>query len=431
MKNDLIYSQGKILQAFRGISSNRSETENNAHINLETCKKNADILFNEINKELQLGSNVHDKKIFELSKINHSRILLYVAICLYLFELLNFMRLDISFFIIQAISSLFLGGAASIWNMGERIPGKEDKWNYFWLFLLPFIPLLLAFYYLFFDYPKGLDAINGRYSNAINPEELKRKLNDAEQTNIHNLQDADKIFNRDISEARSIYDGIFSKITKAVNIISSNPDKMYPQWNNSFWKNWNPENKIGSYIRIGKIVEKGRWNTLSMPALFSMSDWHNIIIKASDNGKVQAAQSVQSIMLRMLTLFPPGKIRFTLIDPAGHGNNVDTFLQLKDYDKNLVEVCTEQRHIDEQLIEIKRSMDFIIQNILRNNYKNIVEYNTYAKEIAEPYRVLVVLNFPINFTDSSANSLKDIAVNGPRCGIYTIITVDTNAGTEY
>jgi hypothetical protein len=430
MKNDLMHNEGKILQAFRGISNNRSEMESNARINLENRKKNAEILFNKNKEELKMGSNLYDKKMEELSKINYSQKLLYVAILLYFFELMNFMRFDLIFFIIQAISSLVLGKAASVWNMGEARPGTEEKWNYFWLFLLPFLPLLVSLYYLLVDYPKGLKAINARHPNAIDPDELKHRLKDLERENIRGSQKADETYRNVLLQAQSTYDGHFSKITKAANIIYSESDKMYPLWNNSYWIDWIPENKIGSYIRIGKIVEKGRWNTLSMPALFSMQDWHNIIIKASDHGKIRAAQSVQSIMLRMLTLVPPSKLRFILIDPVGHGNNVDAFLLLKDFDKNLVEVCTEQKHIEEKLTDITRSMDFIIQNILRNNYKNIVEYNTHAKETAEPYRVLVVFNFPNNFTDSSANSLKDIAVNGPRCGIYTIITVDTDAGIE-
>lgn len=430
MEQNLISIQSKILRAFRGISKNRSDAEANAYNNFENSKKNTGTWFVNIKQELQKGSSAYEKKTDELRIINNSRKLLYMAILVYLFELINFMKFDLLFFIIQAISSLVLSRAASNWNMSEAIPGKEDKWNYFWLFLVPFIPLLVSLYYLLVDCPKGLNAINGRYFNDIDSEELKRKLSDAEQENISRLQKAEETYKKEISQARSIYDSHFSKIMNAVNVIISKSNTMCPQWNNSFWTNWNPENKIGSYIRIGKIVEKGRWNTLSMPALFSMPDWHNIIIKASGNGKLLAAQSIQSIMLRMLTLVPPGKLRFILMDPEGHGQNVDTFLLLKDFDKNLVEVCTEQKHIDEQLTDITRRMDFIIQNILRNNYKNIVEYNTYAKEIAEPYRVLVVLNFPINFIDSSANNLKDISINGPRCGIYSIITVDTDAGIE-
>ena len=235
MNNDLIYSQGKILQAFRGISSNRSEAENNAHINLETSKKNADILFENIKEELQLGSNVYDKKMGELSKIHYSHKLLYAALFVYLFELINFMKFDIIFFIIQAISSLSLSKAASIWNMGEAIPRNEDRWDYFWLFLFPFIPLLVALYYLLVDYPKGLDAINRRHPNAIDQEGLKRRLSDAEHENIRSLQKAEETYKNDLSQARSIYDNHSSKIMSAVNIIDSKSGMMCSQWNNSFW----------------------------------------------------------------------------------------------------------------------------------------------------------------------------------------------------
>src|SRR5258708_6412949 len=36
-----------------------------------------------------------------------------------------------------------------------------------------------------------------------------------------------------------------------------------------------------------------------------------------------------------------------------------------------------------------------------------------------------VINFPANFADQAARRLISIATNGPRCGVNTILTVDT------
>src|SRR5262249_54082037 len=45
---------------------------------------------------------------------------------------------------------------------------------------------------------------------------------------------------------------------------------------------------------------------------------------------------------------------------------------------------------------------------------------------AEPYRILVVANFPAGFTNESARRLVSIASSGPRCGVYVLVTVDTS-----
>jgi len=47
--------------------------------------------------------------------------------------------------------------------------------------------------------------------------------------------------------------------------------------------------------------------------------------------------------------------------------------------------------------------------------------------VAEPFRVLVVANFPVNFTLESARRLVSIVNSGPSCGVYTLITHDPKA----
>jgi len=102
-------------------------------------------------------------------------------------------------------------------------------------------------------------------------------------------------------------------------------------------------------------------------------------------------------------------------------------MQLTDEDERLVSsrAWTESRHIEKELADLSEHMENIIQKYLRNQYKTIDEYNTVAGEIAEPYRILVVIGFPVNFSTESARRLVSIATNGPRCGVSTLILMDT------
>ena len=45
--------------------------------------------------------------------------------------------------------------------------------------------------------------------------------------------------------------------------------------------------------------------------------------------------------------------------------------------------------------------------------------------MAEPYRVLVVADFPANFSEAAAQRLKSIVASGARCGVFTLLSVDT------
>ena len=71
-------------------------------------------------------------------------------------------------------------------------------------------------------------------------------------------------------------------------------------------------------------------------------------------------------------------------------------MHLADFDAALVtnQVWTDPRQIEERLADLAAHMETVTQKYLRNEYATIDEYNAVAGEVAEPYRVLVVADFP-------------------------------------
>ncbi len=132
-------------------------------------------------------------------------------------------------------------------------------------------------------------------------------------------------------------------------------------------------------------------------------------------------------MLRLLTSLPGGKLRFTVIDPVGLGQEFSAFMHLADFDELIIgtKIWTEKPQIEKRLTDLSEHMENVFQAYLRNEFDTIEEYNEQAGEVAEPYQFLVVANFPANFSDSAAQRLVSIVNSGPRCGVYTIISVDT------
>ena len=47
-------------------------------------------------------------------------------------------------------------------------------------------------------------------------------------------------------------------------------------------------------------------------------------------------------------------------------------------------------------------MENVFQMYLRSEFETLKQYNEYAGEVAEPYHVLVVANFPYNFSEDAA-----------------------------
>src|SRR5688500_2259941 len=133
------------------------------------------------------------------------------------------------------------------------------------------------------------------------------------------------------------------------------------------------------------------------------------------------------VMARLLTSLPPGRVKFTIIDPVGLGQNFAGFMHLADHDESLVgsRIWTEREHIDQRLLNLTEHMETVIQKYLRNEYATIDKYNAQAGELAEPYRFLVIADFPVGFEGDSFRRLSSIASTGARCGVYTLVIRDT------
>ncbi|MFM7185917.1 MAG: FtsK/SpoIIIE domain-containing protein [Planctomycetota bacterium] len=163
----------------------------------------------------------------------------------------------------------------------------------------------------------------------------------------------------------------------------------------------------------------------TQPATVAWPVSASLLIRTSAEEKETASAMMQALTLRIATGLPAGQSRFTIIDPLGLGKQFAGFMHLADFDELLVtsRIWTEPPLIEQKLADITEQMEVVIQKYLRNEYESIGAYNADA-EVPEPYRFVVVANFPANFNETSARRLASIASSGARCGVYLILSVD-------
>lgn len=197
-------------------------------------------------------------------------------------------------------------------------------------------------------------------------------------------------------------------------------------WADPAWADFPLAEKSPILTRIGKLTFTGPYSSLETLAFLSVIGGRNLVIRAGGRAKEQAISGLQALVLRLLATVPPAKLQLLLIDPVGFGDNLAGFMNLADYKAELVngKIWVESRDIEKQLADLSAHMEMVIQTYLRGRYESIEEYNLEAGEVAEPYRLVVVINFPANFSEESARRLQNIAANGPRCGVYTLVLVD-------
>jgi hypothetical protein len=214
-------------------------------------------------------------------------------------------------------------------------------------------------------------------------------------------------------------------------------------WDDPAWRQWAPPREFPPAVRFGELrvdlnkvaqaVPGGGKVRLELPPAFSMPASlgfpkdASLLVQADRGLRDEALRTLQMVMTRLLTSVPPGRVRFTIIDPVGLGQSFAGFMHLADHDENLVggRIWTEQDQIEQRLANLSAHMETVIQKYLRNEFETIDEYNAQAGELAEPYRFLVIADFPATFTDEALRRLAAISSSGARCGVYTLIARDT------
>jgi hypothetical protein len=257
------------------------------------------------------------------------------------------------------------------------------------------------------------------------------------------LEEIENRYRQDRQELAETWERGLAEAAAAVTEVRAEAARLFPAWDDPAWDTWQPPPALPPAVRLGdyraslaQFVTRVPLEDLNapealreftLPALVGFPEQCSLLFLASEAGRQRAVQALQALMFRLLTTVPPGKVRFTILDSVGLGQNFAAFMHLADHDEALVgsRIWTEQSQIDHRLADMTAHMENVIQKYLRNQFRTIEEYNVHAGEVAEPFRVLVVANFPANFSSDAARRLVSIAQSGPRCGVHTLISVDT------
>lgn len=178
---------------------------------------------------------------------------------------------------------------------------------------------------------------------------------------------------------------------------------------------------------------KAELKKIQLPWIFDRKEMNHLVVHGSPVEQQAIANGVNSFVLEILRLYPPGFVRFLMIDPIGLGQNFASFHQLSDYDEKLVssKVWSNKRQIKDQLDKLVEHIEGVVQKYLRSDYQSIDEYNDAAGEIAEPFRFVLIHGFPENFDTDAILALERIMENGPRCGVHVCLVIDTSKALPY
>lgn len=219
-------------------------------------------------------------------------------------------------------------------------------------------------------------------------------------------------------------------------------EKLFPAWSPSRWQGWTPPAQFAHAAKFARLdvdvpllaenAPKDPRLALPGPAQFqlplelSYPQQGSVLFETQNSGRDESLAALNSIILRLLSVAPPGRLTFTVIDPVGLGQSFSGVMHLADYAEHVINsrIWTQTQQIEQRLADLNEHMEKVIQMYLRNDYATIADYNEQAGTIAEKYHFVVVADFPSNFSDLAARRLLSIATSGARCGVYTLIHWD-------
>ena len=236
--------------------------------------------------------------------------------------------------------------------------------------------------------------------------------------------------------------GSIQPLYEAINAAITTAEKLFPAWQPERWEHWTPPPQFAAAARFARLevdVEKlaegaPRDQRLALPGpprftlplQLTYPQQGSVLFETTNTGRDQAIAALNNLVLRLLSVAPPGRLSFTILDPVGLGQSFSGVMHLADYAEHLINsrIWTQSSQFEERLAALNEHMEKVIQMYLRNEYATIAEYNEQAGNIAEKYHFLVVADFPANFSDTAARRLLSIAASGARCGVFTLIHWD-------
>jgi DNA segregation ATPase FtsK/SpoIIIE, S-DNA-T family len=202
-------------------------------------------------------------------------------------------------------------------------------------------------------------------------------------------------------------------------------------WGDSRWAAPGAAQEVEPLIRLGELRVRvpPSFGVSAVPALIPFPFTSGLAVGARVADRDRAVGLLRALILRLFASVPPGGLHVRIVDPVAVGQSVADFRHLSEYDSRLMDekTWTSERDIERVLDELSEHLEVVISTYLRGQFATIDDYNRHAGEVAQPYRALVIFDYPNGFSDRAQRQLLSLVENGPRCGVYTILHYDPAA----
>lgn len=224
----------------------------------------------------------------------------------------------------------------------------------------------------------------------------------------------------------------FSRALRTHQII----EHQFPSWpeviaaepkDASHYLRWLPLGSVSVKSHLTEVDESLQSSAPDvLPLVLSRETQSTLIIDCPGEQMHVAAEWVRGVLWRAMTAVQPGRVRLTLLDTVGRGENFASLVALGDHDPSLIghRAWSATAQVNTRLSELTQYVEDILQTCLRDRYATIEDFNREAGALAEPYRIVAAFGVPTGLSRDGIESLRALVEGGRRCGLFSIIVRD-------
>lgn len=152
-----------------------------------------------------------------------------------------------------------------------------------------------------------------------------------------------------------------------------------------------------------------------------------LMLVYNTDGRCQADEFIDSIVGNLYKDNAPRSICTIVLDLEELTGLSSAF---KTLNRDLYRVVSNQSEARDTIRELQAYIGNVIRNLLVEPGMNLRSYNS-SHDTKEPHKLLIVKDFPANIHGETLNSLRIIAKNGPRAGVYLALMISEQSVSSW
>ena len=185
---------------------------------------------------------------------------------------------------------------------------------------------------------------------------------------------------------------------------------------------------LKSYVKskYNKLIFEDK---IQIPAIWSVKNVSPVFICQNNKNSLQR-EIANSIIFSALSCIPVTRIKLSVVDCDGHGNNVESFFEAKRKLPLLFgkKIYTNQDEAIEYIRELNYKIENTMQTMLGGQYASTFDY--YKKNAGDyQFEVLILYSFINTLDEVSLSQINNIVINSSKCGLLPIF-VEGNINSD-